>query len=301
MFRRALFLGKIIVRYFYSPVCPESFATLKRLKQLFQDDDIFIFESYNTSTGNIVSKYPWFLKEEKIINTLEGKDDNPLFFGKLFIEGEEIKGFPPSPESLKETFKKVGLDWNPDLYKFNYESADRKRWKCEQEDFIFKRYNDNLLSDISCLCTMYHPYLNEKKYNKQEWIEHENQKEDFLSNKLKENKVIGAIAYYKKEPAGFAEAFPLDLAIKLGYPVSELCDNRLMITCLSVRTEVTGYGIGNKLLNMLEKEAIRGKFKSIEVISFPDRHNWHPGPMYKKLGYKEIKRLNDLSVLQKSI
>ncbi len=294
-------MGRIIVRYFYSPICPESFATFKRLQQLFQDDNKYVFESFNTIEDNLVSDLPWFPEEKKIIDTLRGKDGKPIFFGKLFIGGEEIKGFPPSPKSFKEVFSKHGLDWDPDLYKLHYGSIERKRWKCKQEDFIFKMYNENILLDVSCICTKYHPYLDEKNYKKKEWIKHEKQKVSFLLNKLKDDKLVGIVAYYKQEPAGFVESFSLDVATKLGYPVSELSDNMLMITCLSVRTEVSGYGIASKLIKKLEKEAKRDKYKSIEVISFPDKHNWHPISLYKKLGYKEIKTINDLLVLQKSL
>jgi ribosomal protein S18 acetylase RimI-like enzyme len=281
-------LKKIIVRYFYSPICPESFATFKRLKILFQDENKYIFESFNTAQHNLVSEIPWFPEEKNIIGALEGKDGKPIFFGKLFIEGEEIKGFPPSPKSFKEVFSKHGLKWDPDLYNFNYAPVERKRWKCKQEDFTFQRYNENILFNVSCICTKHHPYLDEKNYRKKDWIKHEKQKESFLLNKLKENKLIGIIAYYKQEPAGFVEAFPLNVATKLGYPVSELSDNKLMITCLSVRTEVSGYGIGSKMITKLEEEAERDRNKSIEVISFPDEHNWHPISLYRKHGFKEI-------------
>ena len=118
---------------------------------------------------------------------------------------------------------------------------------------------------------------------------------------LKDDRLIGVISYYKREPAGFVESFPLDIATKLGYPVSEVTGNKLLITCLSVRTEVWGNGIGSKLIKKLEKEAEKNNYKALEVISFPNERNWRPKSLYKKLGFKEIKKIGELSILQKPL
>lgn len=115
---------------------------------------------------------------------------------------------------------------------------------------------------------------------------------------MKDGKLVGVIAYHKMEPVGFVESFPLDLAIKLGYPVSRVDANRLMITCLSVRDEVSGYGVGSNLIRRLAEEVKKKYYKSLEVISFPDEHNFNPVSFYKKLGFKEVKKIGDLSLLQ---
>ena len=294
-------LSKLIARYFYSPICPESFKTIERLKNLFQNYDDIVFEYFNTTENSLESNFSWFPEEMKVINTLEGKEGKSFFFGKLFIQGNEIKGFPPSPKSFREIFNKHDIDWNPDLYSFYYKSVERTKWDCDQEDFIFQKYNENLSLDICRICTKYHPYLDENEYKKKIWEKHEKKKLSFLHKKLKDDKLVGISVYYKQEPAGFIESFPLDLATKLGYPVSELVDNRLMITCLSIRTEVSGYGIGSKLIKKLGKEAKKKGYKSLEVISFPDEHNWHPVSLYKKLGFKEVKKINKLSIMKKSL
>ena len=122
-----MILSKHIARYFYSPICPESFRTIERLKNLFQNYDEIIFEYFNTAEDSLESNYSWFPGERKVINTLEGKDGKYFFFGKLFVQGEKIKGFPPSPKSFREIFNKHNIDWNPDLYSFKYKSVERKK------------------------------------------------------------------------------------------------------------------------------------------------------------------------------
>ncbi|AZR74211.1 hypothetical protein BBF96_12865 [Anoxybacter fermentans] len=122
-----------------------------------------------------------------------------------------------------------------------------------------------------------------------------------MHDKLKEGKLTGIVAYYQKEPVGFIEAFSLDIASKLGFIVSGINTGGLMITCLSVRTEVSGYGVGSELIRKLEKEAQKKNFKTLEILSFPDSHNWQPLSLYKKQGFKEVKNIGELTLLKKSI
>ena len=294
-------LSKLVARYFYSPICPEALKTLERLKKLFQNYDDIVFEDFNTAEDSLESEHPWFPEEMKVINTLEGKEGRPFFFGRLFIQGNEIKGFPPSPKSFREIFNKYDLDWNPDLYSFSYQSPARPRWDCNQDDFIFQEYNEQLSLDNCLICTRYHPYLAEDQYKKSVWENHEQKKLSFLNEKLKDDKLVGITAYYQAEPAGFIEAFPLDVAAQLGYQVSELVANRLMITCLSIRTEVSGYGLGPALIRRLIKAANKEGYKSLEVIAFPDENNWHPVSLYQSHGFKEVKKIGKLSLMRKSL
>ncbi|MCG8512630.1 MAG: GNAT family N-acetyltransferase [Halanaerobiales bacterium] len=292
---------KKIARYFYSPLCPESFATLERLKNLFQSNKNFSFDFFNTADDKFPPDYPWFPEEKKVISTLKGKTGQPLFFGKLMIDGEAIKGFPPSPQSLQKVFNKHNLSWNPALYPFNYQAINRPKWLCKKEGFFLQSYKDNLSLDICRICTKHHPYLEEKSYRKKEWLRHEKQKFLFLQEKLKEDKLIGIIAYYQQKPVGFVEAFQLGISSKLGFPVSALNKNGLMITCLSVRTEVKGYGLATHLLQRLVTEAKKDNYQTLEVISFPDKHNWQPASLYKRRGFKEIKKLDQFTLLKKSL
>ena len=291
---------KKIARYFYSPLCPESFATLERLKKLFKRNKVFSFEFFNSTDEKFATDYPWFPEEEKVISTLKGKTGQPLFFGKLFIEGEAISGFPPSPQSLQKAFNKHNLNWNPSLYPFYYQALKRAKWVCKKDDFTLQSYKDNLSLDICRICTEHHPYLVEKQYRQKEWLRYEKQKFLFLREKLRENKLCGIIAYYQQKPVGFVEAVRLDLSNKLGFPVSKLNKSGLMITCLSVRTEVKGYGLATHLLRRLFSEAKKEKYQTIEVISFPEKYTWQPASLYKKLGFKEIKKLEQFTLSKKS-
>ncbi|AZR74212.1 hypothetical protein BBF96_12870 [Anoxybacter fermentans] len=146
----------LIARYFYSPICPESFVTLDRLKVLFKNHDVFYFESFNTVQDKFETNFPWFPEEKKVIDTVEGNGEKPLLYGKLFIEGKEIKGFPPSPKSLENFFKEYGLKWDSKLYPFEYNLVKKRRWKCNREDFFFQSYSDNLSLDVCYICTKYH-------------------------------------------------------------------------------------------------------------------------------------------------
>lgn len=250
----------------------------------------------------------WFPEELNIINPSEKKKSKPFFFGKLFIQGEAVKGFPPSPKSLKEIFNKHNLKWDSDLYPFSYESIEnninptaKKKPGGTQEDLILKEYKEGLLLDICQLCTKYHPQQDESQYNKEIWGKHEKQKISFLNDKLQADQLVGIVAYSKKEPAGLIESFPLNLASKLGYPVSEVTDNGLMITCLSVRPELSGQGLASRSIERLCEVAKKKGYKSLEVISFPDEHNWHPVSLYKKYGFTKIKEINKLSMMKRSL
>lgn len=86
-----------------------------------------------------------------------------------------------------------------DLYPFYYKSVERIKWDCDQKDFIFQIYNENLSLDICRICTKYHPYLDENEYKKKVWEKHEKKKLSFLHKKLKDDKIVGISAYYKQE------------------------------------------------------------------------------------------------------
>ncbi|MCK4258713.1 MAG: GNAT family N-acetyltransferase [Halanaerobiales bacterium] len=291
--------NKIIVRYFYVPVCPESFATLNRLKKLFSDDERFHFESFNLIEDNIQSNYPWFLEEEEVLKTCAGLGDKPLLFVKLFINGEEIKGFPPSPKWLKEVFEKHDLNWIPERYPFSYSgSVERIRWDCEEEKFSVNSYTEGKLLDVSCLCTVHNPFLEQKSYCQCDWEDFEGLKKEFIVSAINREEVVGLIGYYNDEPAGFIEAFSLPLAAKMGFPVSSLNSKGLMITCLSIRTEVKGYGLASRLVRALEDEAREKGYESVEVLAFPDHHNWQPRSFYEKLGFVEVR---EVGIMRKTL
>ena len=84
-------MNKIRARYFYSPICTESFANISRLKSLFQKlSDEVDFECFNTTRISMDSDYPWFFAEQELLNTIQGVGNKLLSYNKLFIEGRHI-------------------------------------------------------------------------------------------------------------------------------------------------------------------------------------------------------------------
>ena len=288
-------MEKLVVRYFYCPICPESFATLERLQKLFKEyEDRIHFETFNITEGDFKSDYPWSPIEKKII-----RYQKPLLYGKLFVDGVEIRGFPPSAKLLKELFDELDLEWQSDLYSFDYKKVDRDAYDCS-EGFKIDKYDETNLTDVCLVCTRHHPYIKPGSYSKERWEVPENKKERFLAEHLNNETLIGYIAYLNNQPVGFVEGFPLEIAEKLGFPIDETDGKGLMITCLTLRKEVKGNGLAKELLQIFEREA-RDNYTSIQVLSFPDEHNWQPQSIYQKLGYGEVRKIDGLSLMKKEL
>jgi len=293
---------KIIVRYFYVPICPESFASLDRLYNLFLNyKEQVDFESFNVFDCKFESPHSWFPSEEEIIESINENGTYPLLFGQLFIQGNRIEGFPPSKRSISNTLKENGVFFKEEEYKFDYGPTRKEKLKCDGNKIQTKRYEKKLLRDACIICTKYNPYLDEKTYLPENWIKYEQLKSDFLMGNLEQGSLIGYIEYYEEIPVGFIEAFPLDISRMLGFPISSKDTNGVMITCLSVRKEVSGQGVASRLIDYLEKEAKEKKYKSIEVLSFPDEHNWQPKSLYEKKGYKKVKKIRELCIMKKEL
>lgn len=295
-------MEKIIVRYFYSPICPESFASLDRLYNLFMNyKEQVNFEPFNVFDCKFESPHSWFPSEEEIIRSVNGSGTYPLLYGKLFIQGNQIKGFPPSKQSISNILKEYGVFFKEEDYKFDYGETTRERLKCDINKIQIKRYEKKLLRDTCIVCTKYNPYLEEKTYLPEKWIKYEQLKSNFLKENLDKGSLIGYIGYYNEVPIGFIEAFPLDISRMLGFPISSKATNGVMITCLSIRKEMSGQGVASMLIEYLEKEAKEKKYKSIEVLSFPDVHNWQPKLLYEKKGYKKVKEIGELCIMKKEL
>ncbi|WIV11528.1 GNAT family N-acetyltransferase [Proteiniborus sp. MB09-C3] len=295
-------MKKIIIRYFYTPICPEAFASLDRLYNLFSNyKEQVDFESFNVFDCKFESSHPWFPSEEEIIKSVNGNGTYPLLYGELFIQGNQIEGFPPSPKSISNALKEYGIFFKEEDYKFDYTTIKKEIFQCDNNRVQIKRYGKKILRDTCIICTKYNPYLDEKAYFPENWIKYEQLKGDFLKENLDKGSLIGYIGYYDEMPVGFIEAFPLDISKKLGFPISSKDDNDVMITCLSVRKEMSGQGIATRLIDYLEKEAKEKKYKSIEVLSFPDEHNWQPKSLYEKNGYKKVKEIRELFIMKKEL
>lgn len=295
-------MKKIIARYFYAPICPESFASLDRLYNLFLDyKEQIDFEAFNVFDCKFESPHSWFQSEEEIIRSINESGTYPLLYGALFIQGNKIKGFPPSKKSISETLEQYGILFEEGDYKFDYGMKNKEGFKCDVNKIQIKRYEKRILRDTCIICTKYHPYLDEKTYLPENWSKYEQFKSNFMKENLDKGSLIGYIEYYDEVPVGFIEAFPLDISRMLGFPISSKDTNGVMITCLSVRSEMSGQGVASRLIDYLEKEAKQKKYKSIEVLSFPDEHNWQPKSLYEKKGYKKIKEIGELFIMKKEL
>lgn len=294
-------MKKIIARYFYSPICPEAFASLDRINNLFlkyqKDID---FQAFNVSDCNFQEVLSWFPREKELIDSISESGGYPLLFGKLFIQGNEIKGFPPSKTMISDMLKDHGVSFQEEDYQFDYGVTNRERHQCDSNKFRVKSYDEKNLKDCCIICTKHNPFLDEKTYIPENWAKYENLKVDFLRDNLDKDTLIGCIEYYEDEPVGFIEAFPLEISRRLGFPISNSA-NGIMITCLSVRKEVSGYGVASRLIESIECEAKNRQYESIEVLSFPDKHNWQPESLYAEKGYKKVKEVSHLSIMKKEL
>lgn len=63
--------------------------------------------------------------------------------------------------------------------------------------------------------------------------------------------------------------------------------------------EFNGYGVASRLIKAVEEEAKNRSYETIEVLAFPDEHNWHPKAMYAKRGYQEVRRIREMSIMGK--
>lgn len=233
-------MKKIIARYFYAPICPESFASLDRLYNLFVNyKEKVDFESFNVFDCKFESPHSWFPSEEEIIESINENGTYPLLFGKLFIQGNQIKGFPPSKRSISNALQEYDVFFEDEEYKFDYGTTSKEQIRCDINKIQIKRYEEKLLRDPCIVCTKYNPYLDEKTYLPENWVKYEKLKSNFLKDNLEQGSLIGYIGYYEEMPVGFIEAFPLDISKRLGFPISSKGTDGVMITCLSVRKEAS--------------------------------------------------------------
>ncbi len=295
-------MKKITARYFYSPICSEAFASLDRLKNLFLKYQEYIdFQALNIFGCNLQSGFSWFPIEKELVDSIINNGEYPLLYGKLFIQGNEIKGFPPSKTMISKILKDYGVSFQEDDYQFDYGKANKMKFKCDREEFKIKKYDLKNLGDSCIICTKYNSFIDEINYIQENWAKYENLKIDFLKESLDRDDLIGYIEYYCGKPVGFIEAFPIEVSRRLGFPVSNINTSGIMITCLSVRKEVSGYGVASRLIDAIELEVKNREYDSIEVLSFPDKHNWQPESLYEKKGYRRVKEIKDLSIMRKEL
>jgi ribosomal protein S18 acetylase RimI-like enzyme len=297
---------KIIARYFFTPFCPESYATEEKLRIFFEKISEIHFETFNCEEGNYFSKYNFFELEKKLIDTFYRKNDEPLLFGKLFINGQLIPGFPPSSKHLKNILVDNKVNFDESKYIFDYSSKiEKANIIFDKKNLIIKKVEEEEIKDVSKLCTLFHPYLNQKDYKKEYWGKFENRKNDFLRKSILNKNALAFLAYFQNEPVGFIEAYSLEKSVKYGFPVhleeNVLLKDSFMIVCLSIRKEFEGNNIASRLLEKFISFSSENKIKNLQVLSFPQNFNWHPENIYKKYGFKEVKVINKLKLLSLNI
>ena len=263
------------------------------------EDDVY-FECFNT-TKNLDSPFPWFSNEKELIDTFKGIGNKPLTYNKLFIEGKEIQGFPPSKKMIEKELNEYNIRFPKDAYQIYYKEKPIEQWTISQDQLFIKKYDNESLKGGCLVCTKHNPFLEESDYMKENWCDYEVAKEKYLKEKLQEENVIGYTAYYGEHPVGIIEAFPLKLAAKLGFPVSDINLNGMMITCMNIRKEVTGNGIASKLIKEINREAKNRNYDSIEVLAFPDDFYWQPISLYKKHGYEAVQKIDHLELMKKCL
>ncbi len=284
-----------VARYFFSPGCPESFATLDKLVHFFHGLPV-IFERYNVLEDELTSANPFSADEKKLLAVLERGEGTPLLYGKLYLNGDEVAGFPPAPELLKRRLADPGLPYDASSYPFSY-GAQPARISNTGGELRLELYRTDNLDYLVKLCTKHHPYLAAENYREEEWRPYEERRKSFVQRLLNSGDIIGVIAFAGAEEAGFIEGIPLPLSQKFGYPVCGV--DGIMITCLSVRSEFKGQRVAGQLLDALEAGVLRRGRGVVQVLAFPDRQCWQPVSLYRKRDYQTIKDVEGLSLMCK--
>jgi len=117
-------------------------------------------------------------------------------------------------------------------------------------------------------------------------------KKRWLQHILSKFEACGYIAYLKKEPVGFVEFVPGELANKLGMKTLYSPKQTAVILCLSVKKAYWGLKIGSELIQRLINELPRAEYKFVEVTAYKSGL-WHPLEFYLKNNFKIVKDLGN--------
>jgi ribosomal protein S18 acetylase RimI-like enzyme len=115
-------------------------------------------------------------------------------------------------------------------------------------------------------------------------------KKRWLQHMLSKFKSCGYIAYFKKEPVGFVEFVPGELANMLGIETNHPPKQTAEILCLYVKKAYRGLKIGSKLIQRLINDLPRMEYKFVEVTAYKSGV-WHPLDFYLKNNFKIVKDL----------
>ena len=289
-------MEKIFARYYYVPICTESFASLDRLRNFFSHiDDKVQFDVINYFTDEIELNDSFNDCEMRFIKSVQ-TNQALLMYGKLFINDIEVLGFPPSRNQIEEILTNLNLKANYEELKAFYNAPINNKTDFDKQLFCTTKFDEDNCFDACLICTKFSRYLNKENYSKINWEKYELQKSNHLIRSYRSNDVIGFIEYHNNIPVGFIEGYSTKNASKYGFIVTD-DSNGCMITCLHIREEAKGYGISKKLISEFLNEAKEKGFKTVEVIAFQDNMNWQPIGLYTKMNFVEQKKIGDISLM----
>ncbi len=290
-------MGKKFARYYYVPICTESFASLNRLKEFFSElENEVDFLAINISSDDVVINNTYKTNERKFIEDLNN-NRQLLKYGKLFVNDIEILGFPPASKYIKEVFVELKINADYKSLKSPYNLPVGKKENFEEKNFKTIKLDEKNCNDICLLCTKYNRYILEDNYIKDDWEKPEQAKSKHLIESMKAKKIIAFIEYYNDEAVAFIEGYDKINASKYGFIINEKVDS-CMITCLHIREEASGNGISKKLISKFLNEAKEIGYKSVEVISYPDEINWQPKSLFKKMGFTLVREIDKTSLMR---
>lgn len=96
------------------------------------------FQAFSVLDCNFQSVLSCFPREKELIDSISGSGGYPLLYEKLYIQGNEIKGFPPSKKMISDILKDHGVSIVEDNYQFNYGATDRKNQQCDRNKLHIK-------------------------------------------------------------------------------------------------------------------------------------------------------------------
>ncbi len=218
---------------------------------------------------------------------LEGKRID-YFFTTVFVDGEEISGFPIPVLSVEERIcSKLGIEYQPQEESFP--SPNRKRHNIATEEISIQLITPDNFDDECELCLTHHPLIPNNYYSREQLERAKEGKiKQFLEKVFNSEGFVGFIAYVGNEPAGMIEAIPSEIARRIGFVCSG-DKSSLVITCLTVRAEFQNCGIGRMLVKALVNKMENERWNQIEVFGTPGGESlwekWQSIPFYKKLGF----------------
>jgi GNAT superfamily N-acetyltransferase len=173
-----------------------------------------------------------------------------------------------SPETAFSYTPKKEIAGKVDISPLSGDNMDDEIALCIGEDFLYGAMSKRFMEEA----------VNMKK----RWLQHI----------LSKFKACGYIAYLKKEPVGFVEFVPGEVANILGIETNYPPKQTAVILCLSIKKAYWGLKIGSELIQRLIKDLPTLGYKILKVTAYRSGV-WHPLEFYLKNNFKIIKDLGN--------